>query len=171
MVNGVKGFHGFLARKIENIGCKAKYSFEDMGQYIRSVLYEQHQYALPNGGKITTSEDLFKFAKSEGNIAKGAGKAVNNMSEFFKTEFGGTIKNGLNKTKQQFQGQSIYEVTNKIDSPYLKKGDQLYLDNLHKDHIEVFDKRGNAKAVLNLDGTLNVSKTESALKEGRKIGK
>ncbi|KAJ48834.1 hypothetical protein CTM_26287, partial [Clostridium tetanomorphum DSM 665] len=73
MVNGVKGFHGFLARKIENIGCKAKYSFEDMGQYIRSVLYEQHQFALPNGGKINTSEDLFKFAKGEG---KGAGKAV-----------------------------------------------------------------------------------------------
>ncbi|MBC2398770.1 hypothetical protein [Clostridium tetanomorphum] len=83
MVNGVKGFQGFLARKIENIGCKAKYSFEDMGQYIRSVLYEQHQFALPNGGKINTSEDLFKFAKGEGNIAKGVGKAVNKTNKNF----------------------------------------------------------------------------------------
>ena len=99
------------------------------------------------------------------------GKVVNNMSEFFQTEFGKLIKGGVSKTKQQFQGQSIYEVTKKIDNKYLKKGDKFYLDNLHKDHLEVFDKRGNAKAVLNLDGTINVSKTEQALNEGRKLNK
>lgn len=93
------------------------------------------------------------------------------MSEFFETEFGSKIKNSLTKTKQQFQGQSIYEVTSKTDNMYLKKGDKLYLDNLHKDHLEVFNKRGNAKAVLNLGGTLNVSKTEQALKEARRLGK
>lgn len=54
---------------------------------------------------------------------------------------------------------------------YLNKGSKLYLDNLHKDHLEVFDKRANAKVVLNLDGTLNVSKTEQSLKEARKLGK
>lgn len=92
---------------------------------------------------------------------------VGNMSEFFKSEFGSSIQNGLTKTKSQFQGQSIYEVIKKIDNPYLKKGDKLYLDNLHKDHLEVFDKKGNIRAVLNLDGTLNEIKTKNAI--GRKL--
>ena len=35
----------------------------------------------------------------------------------------------------------------------------------NKDHLEVFDKRGNATAVLNLDGTLNYDKTEKVLSE------
>lgn len=60
-------------------------------------------------------------------------------------------------------------MTKKLESSYLNKGDKFYLDNLHKDHLEVFDKRGNAKNVLNLDGTLNYSKTESALAEKRKL--
>ncbi|MDK2600344.1 filamentous hemagglutinin [Bacillus stercoris] len=54
-----------------------------------------------------------------------------------------------------------------MDNPYLKKGDRFYLDNLHKDHLEVFDKRGNLRVVLNLDGTLNEAKTKNAI--GRKL--
>ncbi|MBR8661825.1 hypothetical protein KDN35_19610 [Brevibacillus sp. NL20B1] len=57
----------------------------------------------------------------------------------------------------------------KVQNPYLKKGDGFYLDSLHYDHIEVVDSRGKVKAVLNLDGTLNVSKTEQALKQGRTV--
>ena len=49
----------------------------------------------------------------------------------------------------------------------LKKGDFYYLDGLHKDHIEVFDKNGNFIQVLNLDGTQNLSKTTAG--RGRKI--
>lgn len=102
------------------------------------------------------------------DITKGVGNLkVNNMSEFFKNNFGEGIKNSVTKTKNQFQGQNIYEVTQKIDNPYLKKGDKFYLDNLHKDHIEVFDKRGNLRALLNLDGTLNEVKTKNAI--GRKL--
>ena len=89
------------------------------------------------------------------------------MNEFFKNDFGESIKNSVTKTKNQFQGQNIYEVTKKINNTNLKKGDKFYLDNLHKDHIEVFDKRGNLRAVLNLDGTLNEIKTKNAI--GRKL--
>ncbi|WP_252250322.1 hypothetical protein [Clostridium sp. ZBS13] len=94
---------------------------------------------------------------------------VNNMNEFFETSFGNSIKGSVTKTNSKFQGQSIYEVSKKVDNQYLKKGDKIYLDNLHKDHLEVFDKRGSAKVVLNLDGTLNYEKTEKVLSEGRKL--
>ena len=50
---------------------------------------------------------------------------------------------------------------------YLKKSDQFYLDGQHKNHLEVFDRRGNFKFVLNLDGTLNEAKTKAA--EGRRL--
>lgn len=49
----------------------------------------------------------------------------------------------------------------------MKKGDHFYLDNLHKDHLEVFDSTGNFKHVLNLDGSLNNQKTDMA--KGRHI--
>ena len=42
----------------------------------------------------------------------------------------------------------------------MKKDYGVYLDGLHKDHLEVIDKRGNVKYVLNLDGTLNLDKTK-----------
>lgn len=45
----------------------------------------------------------------------------------------------------------------------------MYLDNLHKDHLEVFDKFDNVKFVLNLDGSINVDKTNKVLAEGRKL--
>ncbi|MFL0248845.1 hypothetical protein ACJDT4_00300 [Clostridium neuense] len=124
------------------------------------------------GGEITTrslaglGDDLdstFQFAD------KGEATKINNMNEFFETSFGSSVKNDIVKTKNKFQGQPIYEVTKKVDNQYLKKGDKIYLDNLHKDHLEVFDKKGNAKAVLNLDGTLNYEKTEKVLSEKRKL--
>ena len=93
---------------------------------------------------------------------------VDNMSEFFKTEFGTKIKSSLKKTSKQQQGQSIYEVVDKgIDG--LKKGDQLYLDARHKDHFEVFNKNGKISLVLNLDGSVNLTKTELAIRQGRRL--
>ncbi|OYD06148.1 hypothetical protein CHM34_17860 [Paludifilum halophilum] len=91
------------------------------------------------------------------------------MYQFFELEFGKSLKKKSAKTKIQYDGQSIYKVANKTDNPHLKKGDGYYLDALHGDHIEVINKRGNVKAVLNLDGTLNEKKTEEALKQGRKV--
>ena len=103
-----------------------------------------------------------------GNIVETILK-VNNMKEFFSTTFGKSIKGALYKTKKRYQGQSIYQITKKIDNEYLSKGDFLYLDNLHKDHLEIFNDKGKAKAVLNLNGTLNFEKTDKILSEGRTI--
>ncbi|MFB1052223.1 hypothetical protein ACEWET_15120 [Paraliobacillus sp. JSM ZJ581] len=99
------------------------------------------------------------FAK----VTKGTVKPVSNMNEFFGVKFGKTIKNSLSKSSVQYDGQTIYKVTQKTDSKYLKKGYGIYLDGLHKDHLEVIDKTGNVKYVLNLDGTLNSDKTKKAL--------
>lgn len=49
----------------------------------------------------------------------------------------------------------------------LKKGDQIYLDGAHKNHLEVFDSKGNFKTVLNLDGTFNEAKDNAA--KGQKL--
>lgn len=89
------------------------------------------------------------------------------MGEFFSNGFGKSIKNNLSKTKIQYQGQSIYKVTEKTGSEYLKKGYGVYLDALHKDHLEVINKVGEVVYVLNLDGTLNADKTAKAI--GRTI--
>ncbi|WP_369810961.1 ribonuclease YeeF family protein [Bacillus halotolerans] len=119
--------------------------------------------------QIKKSFDVDHGSKGNANSSKitSEAKSVSNMKEFFNDGFGKTIKNNVTKTKNQFQGQSIYEVNKKLDNPYLKKGDRFYLDNLHKDHLEVFDKRGNLRVVLNLDGTLNEVKTKNAI--GRKL--
>ena len=106
-----------------------------------------------------------QFYKSSNN------NSVGNMNEFFGTDFGSSLSSSVGKTSKQFQGQSIYEVTKKPNNNILKKGDKLYLDNLHKNHLEVFDKKGNVKAVLNLDGTVNTSKTKTAIEQGRSIKK
>jgi len=93
-------------------------------------------------------------------------QVVNNMSKFFETEFGQKIVGSPRKTKKKYDGQIVYEVMKKVDKN-LRKGDYLCLDGLHMDHFKVFDKRGNLKSVLNLDGTLN---TDKLLKvKGRKL--
>lgn len=93
--------------------------------------------------------------------------AVGNMSEFLKKPgFGNDIKDVTRKTSKQYQGQSIYQDQNKTGDT-IKKGDQLYLDAKHKYHLEVFDKNGNFKTVLNLDGSVNFDKTKAG--QGRKL--
>ncbi|MGE6630637.1 ribonuclease YeeF family protein [Bacillus sp. NPDC077027] len=89
-------------------------------------------------------------------------KPVSNMNEFFDKEFGKSISNSLSKSKVKYDGQSIYKVETKTNNQYLKKGYGVYLDALHKDHLEVIDKTGNVKYVLNIDGTLNTDKTKKA---------
>jgi len=38
---------------------------------------------------------------------------------------------------------------------------------MHKEHFEVFDKNENLKGVLNLDGSVNIEKTNAG--QGRKL--
>ncbi|MWN32928.1 hemagglutinin [Gilliamella sp. Pra-s54] len=91
------------------------------------------------------------------------------MGEFLgQPGFGTNVKNNSTKTKRQYDGQSIY-TANKPINDFIDKGDQFYLDGLHKDHIEVFNSRGKFKFVLNLDGSLNRDKTAQA--KGRRLPK
>jgi filamentous hemagglutinin len=93
--------------------------------------------------------------------------AVGNMKEFLtQPGFGTQMKSGTQKTSQIYQGQSVYKASNNIGTT-IKKGDQFYLDGQYKNHLEVFDSKGNFKAVLNLDGSINKIKTEAA--KGRKL--
>ena len=97
--------------------------------------------------------------------------AVGNMGEFFKQPgFGSQMKDKAQKTSQMYDGQSIDQAKGSIGE-YIVKGDKYYLDGLHKNHIEVFDKNRNIKAVLNLDGSFNRVKTDKAIADGRKLPK
>ncbi|WHY38230.1 ribonuclease YeeF family protein [Bacillus velezensis] len=138
-----------------------------------NVKIRVHKTVTPDGAtfpiihadvKTTAVKDLgiVKMA-SGGKGIKGIVKPVSNMNEFFDMEFGKKISNSLSKSKVKYDGQSIYKVEKKTDNQYLKKGYGVYLDALHKDHLEVIDKTGNVKYVLNLDGTLNPDKTKKAL--------
>lgn len=89
-------------------------------------------------------------------------KKIENMKKFFQSEFGKKIEKSLEKTYKIHQGKTVYRVKEKIPEYGLKKGDQLYLDNLHKDHLELFGKDNKIVAVLNLDGTKNVIKSIKA---------
>ena len=82
--------------------------------------------------------------------------------------FAKAIQSGAaQRTGKTFQGAQIFKFTEKttIGGTTFKKGDYFYLDNLHKDHYEAFNKCGSSKGVFNMDGSLNPSKTEKAKKE------
>ncbi|WNJ95688.1 hypothetical protein RND59_00765 [Vibrio ruber] len=94
--------------------------------------------------------------------------AIGKMEDFFNQPgFGSDVISITKKSPKVYDGQRVFDVTKRYGSA-LKKGDQVYLDGQHKNHLEVFDKQGNFKAVLNLDGTLNIAKTAQAKKTGRR---
>ncbi|MCI1005424.1 hemagglutinin [Herbaspirillum sp. C7C8] len=91
------------------------------------------------------------------------------MKEFFgKTSFGEEVRKNVRKSNATYDGQSIY-VAQKPIGKEIRKGDRLYLDGIHKDHLEVFDSTGKIHTVLNLDGTVNFKKRDLALAQGRKL--
>lgn len=96
-------------------------------------------------------------------------KPVANMDQFFKgSDFGAEVKAGTKKAKIIYDGQTVYVAEREIGAQ-IKKGDQLYLDGRHKDHLEVFDKHGKFKSVLNLDGSFNHDKSKAADRQRRRI--
>ncbi|VVE58984.1 tRNA nuclease CdiA-2 [Pandoraea terrae] len=106
--------------------------------------------------------------KGRGKYIPNAG-AVNNMGEFMKQPgFGSQIKTSVRKTNYQYQGQSVYKVSNDFGDT-VQKGDLVCLDGAHKNHLEVFDSTGNFKAAINLDGTPNDDKTKAGKAQGRKL--
>jgi len=85
---------------------------------------------------------------------------VNNMAEFLRdTEFGKELKNKVTHIGKSWDGQAIYQLNEKIKKYGLQFGDYLYLDKLHKDHLEVFTQKKKLRCVLNLNGTINNIKT------------
>ena len=71
----------------------------------------------------------------------------------------------VTKTKKIHQGVRMYSIIKKVklSGLILNKGDYFYLDNFHKDHIEIFSgKDHSSRGVLNLDGSLNADKSEKA---------
>ena len=99
-------------------------------------------------------------------------KQVVNMKEFFEsTKLGRALSGQAQKTGKTFQGAPVYQANGKVKvgETVLKKGDNFYLDNLHKDHLEVFDSRGVLKDVLDFDGNRLVKKLREAEKKGRNI--
>ncbi len=93
------------------------------------------------------------------------------MGEFFnQSGFGSQMNDNARKTSQIYQGQSVYQAKGTVDD-YIAKGDKYYLGGAHKNHLEVFDSKGKVKAVLNLDGSYNDTKTQAAIKEGRRLPK
>ncbi|WP_081073778.1 hemagglutinin repeat-containing protein [Burkholderia territorii] len=112
-----------------------------------------------------TLADLVTGAITNAYNPNGGG--VGNMKQFLNSPgFGSDLGEATQKTNFQFQGQSVYKVTSDVGDS-LKKGDLVYLDGLHKDHLEVFDSKGNFKSVVNLDGSVNQSKTDAG--SGRKL--
>jgi len=105
--------------------------------------------------------------------AKQVLKAESGNDFFKKTEFGRWLKNYCDATGQKNNNnEQVYRVKEKIDHPYLKKGDVFYFDSEHKDHLEIFRGHGSCyyqKYVFNLDGTVNEKLTEKVLSERRKL--
>lgn len=115
------------------------------------------------------AEDAAKTVAKEARIVEytpNAG-AVSNMSTYLKAPgFGSEIAEAANKTNYTYKGSAVYKATDGIGRN-IKRGDNLYLDSRHKDHIEVFKSNGELRSVINLDGTLNDAKTAVARAEGR----
>jgi filamentous hemagglutinin len=174
--------------KIGDKTSKAFSPFRKMLTDTLSHLVEEESFAVTHDGtKIAISNELGEAAElhsamdKHGELAKNIIQnnkriketsnvlRVNNMKEFFETDFGKLLKNISEKTNQRIQGQTVYKITQKIQHPMLKKGDLFYLDKRHLDHLEIFSSDSHIKGVLNLDGIINFNKTKRVLQEGRTI--
>jgi sRNA-binding regulator protein Hfq len=87
---------------------------------------------------------------------------ANNMNEFFeKTSLGKLLEQNVKATgKVSPKGEQIYKVTDNVGHSKIKKGDHIHLDKYHKCELEVYDSQGVSKAVVWLDGIVNIEKTE-----------
>lgn len=122
-------------------------------------------------GKLKKSKQANKVkGQPDPNYTPNAG-GVGNMGEYLKNDlFGQSLAHNATKTSKKVQGESVYQVDHTINK-HIKSGDQLYLDKRHKDHLEVFNKSGNFKHVVNLNGSVNTQKTNQAKTQGRKLPK
>ncbi|GAM51913.1 hypothetical protein EBME_0376 [bacterium endosymbiont of Mortierella elongata FMR23-6] len=102
-----------------------------------------------------------EYVPNEGSVKK--------MDDFFnQTEFGAEVKRVTIPTNEFYHGERLYKAIDKIKGT-IGKGDLIYLDAGHKNHLEVYTRIRISKHVLNFDGTINREKTDAA--EGRRLGK
>lgn len=117
---------------------------------------------------VVKSSDKAKRSRRGAEI-KPRSTASTSGSRFLKdTELGKMLKD---KVIVKVNGsEKVYILKDKINNPYVKKGDIFKLDPKHEnDHVKVFDARGRARCVLNLDGSINQAKTAVALADKRTI--
>ena len=96
--------------------------------------------------------------------------AVKKMKEFFEERiFGKYIKNYCEKINVYCQDEPCFKILKKSNNKHLRKGDLFCLDKQHKNHLEVFDRLGKGRCVLNLDGPLNIKKTNTMLAQNRTL--
>jgi filamentous hemagglutinin len=78
------------------------------------------------------------------------------------------IQDALARSDYVNQGKRAFEVTKKLDNcEGFDKGDYVVIDAQHKDHLEVFNVKGEWIHVANFDGTKNYEKTEQGRKNPR----
>jgi hypothetical protein len=99
--------------------------------------------------------------------------SVAHSDQLFDLEFGKFLKNNCEQIppkdpKVIAMGAKPHRMLQTIHDD-LKKGDIFYVDTTHLDHIEVYTAQGNARSVLNLDGSLNIIKSNIARSQNRKI--
>lgn len=89
-----------------------------------------------------------------------------NMEQVFeRAPMGRKLEKVVKRTDFNYKGSKIYQVIEDVEEWGIKKGDWLYLDRMHYDHIEVFNRSGKAlRTVLNMDGTRNAAKVRNAAK-------
>jgi hypothetical protein len=134
----------------------------------------------PHAGTAHTQPHTTAPAKP-GNKNKG-GKSNNlpriiqpkytNMHELAAKEpFGKLLINNIEKIKgAEYKGRQGYRLINDMKDFGIKRGDKLYLDSLHGDHIEVFKagpKGSLPQQVISVDGRILLEKLAKAKAEKR----
>ena len=133
---------------------------------------------IPGIGSAATGTRL--ATKAGKQVTEAAGEnllkmASNDLKPWLKGHPVGTALEAASaKTGQTYKGAQVYQTSQRMElagGARLKVGDQYHLDTLHKNHLEVYNKNGNFTQAINLDGTVNVEKTQAGLKEGRRLPK
>jgi RHS repeat-associated protein len=125
---------------------------------------------LDLGIELLSIAPFGKIAKVA-KVGEGTIRVIESLEKienlFTKNEFGRSLRKASVETRKFVQGHRIYKVVGKLKEHGLNKGDYFYLDGAEDTHIEVFNSQMKSKSVLNLDGSINLKKTASAV--GRTI--
>jgi len=137
---------------------------------LEQAIEERAGLALRSSDVQSTHSKKGLSSKPETPLQRQTTTAANMYEVFEKHPLGKLLSENAQKTKGVYDGATIYKSTNKIPQYGIKKGDYFYLDKKHGNHIEVFNGTGTApRTVLNLDGSVNIKKLNTAIDQGRQI--